>query len=109
MAKIDDVRKRSAHAAAFKANELGGMVQFLGKFIFWIVTIASVITIWAVYDNFHYGSEFTDWGNIWPLWGGIFGAWLVYSMGLLMVTTFGALAQMQSEALEIQIRQASGD
>ena len=109
MAKISDMRIRSAQAAANRANELGGLVQFLGKFIFWIVTIASIITMWVVYDNFNYGSEFTDWGNIWPLWGGVFGAWLVYSMGLLMVTTFGALAQIQSEALEIQVVQAKGD
>ena len=106
MAKIQDYRKRSAQAAAARAGELGGMVEFLGKLFFWIVTIVSVIMLWVVYDNFHYGTEFTDWGNIWPLWGGVVGAWLVYTMGLLMVMTFGAIAQVQSESLEIQIVQA---
>ena len=106
MAKISDVRKRSAQAAASRANDLGGMIQFLGKLFFWIITVASVITLWVIYDNFHYGTEYTDWGSIWPLWGGIIGAWLVYTMGLLMVMAFGAIAQMQSESLEIQILQA---
>ena len=106
MAKISDLRKQSAHAAASRANALGEMIQSLGKLFFWIITIASLIALWAVYDNFHYGTEFTDWGSIWPLWGGIVGAWLVYTLGLLMVIGFGAIAQMQSESLEIQIIQA---
>ena len=106
MAKISDVRKRSAQAAALSANELGGLVNYIGKFIMWIISLGSLIALWAIYDNFHYGSEFTDWGSIWPLWGALFAGWLFYVTALLIVMTFGSLAQVQAESLEIQIMQA---
>jgi hypothetical protein len=106
MAKISDLRNRSAHAAASRANELGGMVEALGKFFLWVISIGSLIALWAIYDNFNYGSEFTDWGSIWPMWGVVFAGWLFYVTALLIVMTFGSIAQVQAESLEIQILQA---
>ena len=107
MATITDLRKRSAERASRNANELGGLVNFIGKVFLWIISLGSLIAFWAIYDNFKYGSDFTDWGSIMPLWGAVFAGWLFYATVLLMVMTFGSLAQVQAESLEIQILQAS--
>jgi hypothetical protein len=106
MAAISDVRKRSAERASKHANDLGGLVNFLGKLFMWVISIGSLIALWAIYDNFNYGSDFTDWGSIWPMWGAVFAGWLFYTTALLIVMTFGSLAQVQAESLEIQILQA---
>ncbi len=112
MATITDFRKDLAAEAAHKANELGGSIHFFGKALMWIISlgsIAAMIAVVMVNSESSYSYSYTNWSVIWPMWGAIVGAWIIYALILMLVMAFGSITQVQAQALEIQIIQAKGD